>query len=706
MVLAIVIAIAAVRGRPPSASRRDRSGAGHAGGARRRTLPRGVPEPLPDTVASAPGEERAGSPSPVGKEGKPQTGRETSIGQLARFGPECAPTVRLTVRGPEGLPIPEAAVTAQRGTVHDPIGRTDLRGEILVHVVPSHSEPALMWVFLDAEGWAPARVGLTARPSERSVRLRRGRVMRGRLIDEDGRAVPGSRVRARRWKRGSGPSDWGWREAVSGPDGRFEIPDLPKGPLYAEAIHPVYPPVQKRILDVDLRHEVELRLRKGWDLTLRVLDDRGDPLPAARIEAAAPRKGITPSASWSLRTDPLGSAVLTGIPPDTCELRVSVDAPGFAPGYASIPGGDFPHPGIEIELDLPETRVRGRVVSKDGTPLPGRLTLQYEPVGGTHGFNALVQEWTSEDGTFETDRIPANARFFARFSWHPPRSATWVGPLCRTEVLQLGRGAARDLLVEIPDVVPFRLRCVTGTGAPAIGISLRLTPAGADTTGRVSPSASGCTDDAGELELLLPAGAYRWIASAGSWTMGEGVVEVGADRLAAEIGLEEGLGLAGRVRFEDGRPVAGHTVEVVSTGVLRRVTTDDGGEFVVHHLPDEELVVTVEGIYGEPNGTRRSGVRPGGSSVKLVLQRWTLQGSLHAPADDSPVQGKVGFWTRGQDSEEAMEVRTDAEGAFRIPGLTRGSWRLVASAEGREERTCWIDVPADGEVRLVLGPAR
>ncbi len=123
----------------------------------------------------------------------------------------------------------------------------------------------------------------------------------------------------------------------------------------------------------------------AWDATLEVAvvdDETGAPIGGARVWAPSPwsRSGAT--------TDASGRATLAGVDLHAYDGQLGVDAPGHAGERRRLE--DVHGPEVTVRLG-PGRALSGRVVRKDGTPVPGaEVSLLGEETAGT----------TAADGTF------------------------------------------------------------------------------------------------------------------------------------------------------------------------------------------------------------------------------------------------------------------------------------------------------------------
>lgn len=180
------------------------------------------------------------------------------------------------------------------------------------------------------EGFTQPRA-VVARPGEDvTIELARGGALAGSVRDaSSGNPLPAFRVEVRRGGRGFrllvGTA------TVVDASGRFEIRDLPPGPVVVRASAPGHlpsPDVEATIPEHPGVAEVDLRLGQGGRVAGRVIDRAtGQPLPGARIalegDGGSEPTLLDPGATAIAGAD--GSFLVSGLPPRTVSLHVAAD---------------------------------------------------------------------------------------------------------------------------------------------------------------------------------------------------------------------------------------------------------------------------------------------------------------------------------------------------------------------------------------------
>jgi uncharacterized GH25 family protein len=266
----------------------------------------------------------------------------------------------------------------------------------------------------------PIEVPPGATEVRRDIALARNAV-RGIVVDESGSPVAGARVHAiatggsvsRAADIGEAAAAVGG-EASTGSDGRFALEDMNAGSFTIRVVREGKgAAVLADVVPTEDGTEVRVVLERGVDVTVRVLDAEGKPVPGAGIYLSDAR-GVDLNAVEmfdAVRTGADGRAVVT-VPRGT--IHYEAVARGHAPGTAAAPAAE----GTEVVIALPRgasldvlvTDAGGspcagaavRLLDAAGNPYAARLTLE----GLTELMGAPA---TGGDGKYSREDLPAGA---------------------------------------------------------------------------------------------------------------------------------------------------------------------------------------------------------------------------------------------------------------------------------------------------------
>ena len=222
--------------------------------------------------------------------------------------------------------------------------------------------------------------------------LRPGVVLSGRVEDESGRPIHDAIVQLS-MLRGRSIEDGVGDQTRTGVDGKFQFPFAPEGSVVLTARAPGFGEST-----IDHRHlagrAAKLVLRPGVDLTVRVLDENGQPVPDTRVTVRSVTVGTVPQ---HRDTDAEGLARFQGLSAQRWNVRAQ--AAGFQPaGIASVDAGAEP---LEIRL-VAWPCATGKIVTPDGDPAPPGTRVHALP-GATRGDMVRQLSGGTEvqpDGTF------------------------------------------------------------------------------------------------------------------------------------------------------------------------------------------------------------------------------------------------------------------------------------------------------------------
>jgi len=268
-----------------------------------------------------------------------------------------APLAGRVVSG--GAPIEGALVAARlilRGgpwSAEDPVAAqatSDVDGNFTLRELG----PGRYLLSASREGFTQPRAVIARTGEDATIELTRGGAVAGVVRDAGtGKPLAPFRVEVRRGGRG-------WKlllgaATVVDASGRFEVKDLPPGPVTVSASAPGHLPsaeIEATIPEHPGVAEVEIRLGQGGRVSGRVTDrTTGQPLPGARIflegDGGSAPSLLDPGASAVAGAD--GSFLIAGVPVRTVSLHAAAD------GH---------HARIVTGIDVPDGGVAGPVEVK------------------------------------------------------------------------------------------------------------------------------------------------------------------------------------------------------------------------------------------------------------------------------------------------------------------------------------------------------
>lgn len=509
-------------------------------------------------------------------------------------------------------------------------------------------------------------------------------------------------------------------EGETNADGRARIDALAPGVYLVE----VTPRAAERAFTIDLvlqageRLQHTLRAKSGQVIhgIVRSAAD-GTPIAGARVVHLPTRVATT---------DAAGRFELPGFPSSQTRLALEVEADGFAPTSArlNLKSAD----PVELTLGL-EARVSGRVVGADGTPAASAWVLVDDR-----------ETRTEPDGSFVVRGLaPMRApNYFVRAVGDASLAAVAPKELVAGDndwgTIVLEKPASIAGRVLLPDGRPLVNATVTlksrdglamGNAAPTLIEGRMLvdeTTAVADVSslGRVQPARgtdffgtprprdasplrdrTARTNAAGRFRMFdLPSGSYQITARGQGHAVTapfELDLAAGEERENIELAVARGSSIAGRVRADDGTPIAGARVVLKETngktvGVDSLTALD--GSFTLHGLASGtyELEVTFRGLVARRAYTdaRILDLAPPVRDLDVRLSPLEFIEGVLVDEADRPI---ADVYVRATDTEwRRVSAATDERGRFRL-GVVEG-------------RTANLDVQGPVERRGIRGNSK
>ncbi len=613
---------------------------------------------------------------------------------------EPAVTVRGTVEGTDGEPIPGAYVAVAReggsGTPGRPFviplaaGTTDEAGRFALENV----EPTVVRLSAEAAGWLPTEVGGIAlaigqEQEEYELELERGATIEGRVIRSDGTPAMGAAVEVKR-ERGTSRLSPTLGRTTTGGDGGYRLSGVEPGNRLISAYSENG---QRAAEQLDVKsgvNRLDFVMPAGVEVSGRVLTRDGQPVAGALVSLRA-RGGY----SHFERSREDGAFRIDDVQPN--QLTVTVEHSDYP--TTSLPEpievADYPVLGLEIRLGGGSDLV-GRVTGLGETDLIGL---------GVTAFQRASSIWergiVDREGGYRVRDLSAGPwEVFAQ-------SASGQSVTGSIEILPGETTAVLDLEFDDGLVLTGRL---LKRGSPVGGALV--------SAGGLDTSSNGWseTDHEGRFKLSgLEAGRYRLRVSDFRTALSH----------AEEIALErdddividlDGLAVGGTVTSErGGGPLPGAVVsleELASNAdpTWRRVgktaTSDANGRYSLSEVPEGSYRLRVS---KSEFGTRTLSVEVGDAfdleSVDVALapvEGVTLRLSSEAVPGVTAVTFAV-LDALGGVVASGREPAT-SDGLVRLASVPDGDWTLVVRGGASATRSLPARAPAE-EIAVRLDAA-
>ena len=487
-----------------------------------------------------------------------------------------------------------------------------------------------------------------------------GAVIRGRVTDSNGHAVPAARITATRTQQMFGVEGSTVRQTLSDAQGAFTLDAVPVESLMLAADHDEFLESSPHSVDVPASKQVEgvsLTLDGGGSLAGFVRWPDGSPAagvsifadvdPAYRVGLAA-LSGNRGSTSRT-KSDASGVFHLRGLGNGPFILRAHAKSAGTARKDGLRPGQE----GIEIVLS-PKVGLRGLIVDQEGAPVPEfsifmarvsagdlvRLTgggrrMDVKSADGSFHMQDLEEgTWTIQvqgDGLISPGSLEVQLP-------QAPGTPPWTIAMLRSGTVS-GR-------VLSPEGLPIEGAKVSASTGPGGWQSLLVTegfPLVATSGAQGSYSIAG-----------IPPGGISLSAENDGYAPSAGrALDLAAGEIRDEVDLTLALGgtITGEVYLPDGRPGAGFLINCnnVTTQELRNTNSDSNGAFRLDFVPAGSWQVIAMNPGGDWSQSSEGGQVDIAAMMKnmLIGQATVVDGEqVHVtlgstPVDPVVVRGKV-----------------------------------------------------------------
>jgi Carboxypeptidase regulatory-like domain len=537
-------------------------------------------------------------------------------------------------------------------------------------------------------------------------------LIRGRVVDADGKPVMGAQVQVALADRAAldfAEQDAERKSVATSEDGRYEVAAPPFGEAEHVAVEvtlPAHATVRSAPFPVgsgELR--IDVALPRFVPVTVRVADRAGKRLPEARVAFAAAeetsqrerrlrmhvREALLQAQleSGTTRTNDAGEIVLHLVPG---AWAFAVAADGFqATTLAERTIEQATTVAVALE---PAVSIRGRVHRQgtgvqgvDVSLLEGKRTSRREPIV------------TDANGAFQVPGL-APGKYRLRFE------KTWE-LLGRTVEAK----APSTVDVALPPAGTLRMHVVdAGTRKPVRELRYAIEPVDTPETAEAEHREYGTDTEDGIVTMTLSAGAYRLSANAAGYRRTQPVEVQVSEKGPADVTIEldHGAVFTGRVSDENDTPVAGAAVSVKRAKpeewriAPEEAHTDADGSFKVSGVDTGPVNVIVQKDGFVPF-RKTVEAEMGTADVAVRLTRGlTIEGLVQRGG--KPVAGvEVRAATSGLGGADQPAL-TDARGKFVLSGLIAARYSVTASLGSESTHIDDVDPARTRELVLSLDP--
>lgn len=535
----------------------------------------------------------------------------------------------------DGTPVEGAEILAEdrsesAGPLSYAVGRADEGGGrfLLSNVAPGTYRLDVQAQGQGVAGLSAVRVAAGGTTDVGTLRLARGGILQGVVVDAEGRGIPGASVNAER----DAMSQTGSFGTQTGSTGAFEIRGVPIGPCYVTARHPAYASSERVPAEVDPEKDlppVRIVLARGGRLEGRAFHRDGRPFTDGRVQVwpLGPGRGRGLREAAALDGD--GSFVLDHLSPARTRVDLMAfvsSSPGLGIGMTNILAG-VASQEVEVregettavDIALRDVVVAGRV-TRGGQPEKGVLVAVRSAQGGMVGWaGPPVPRAVAPSGPPPLNAVTREDGSYELVVFTPGHAYVQV---------ESGGQRQSGREVDIPDAESFTLDLeisgvtVSGvvvdreTGEPVSDASVWLHPAQG-----LAGGATGEGGPGGRFLVSVEPGEYVLRASAPDRQPASLPLTVGPAGVAdLRIEMEHGLAITGRLVDAAGRAASGLQVLAIAqeggSGGMEESAAD--GSFRIAGLAAKPH--TLCGGSELSGFAVRPGVVPGGEPIVLALR--------------------------------------------------------------------------------------
>ena len=517
------------------------------------------------------------------------------------------------------------------------------------------------------------------------IKLEEGAILQGRVVTPDGRPAIGASV-----GKVSGGHSFGPRMGGNAPvdgDGYYRLEGLAPGELSIQAEHPEYPRVAK---DVDLRagiNAVNLAFEGGQEVSGRVVDSAGKPVPAAVVQT------VQTGQYWGnaeTQTESDGSFTLPGVQDGDYTLRA--EAEGYAAARdQKISVAGQPVVGLEVVLD-PGARIVGTVSGLDPKDFDRVTIRSMNPDFGFHGTGV------DREGRFRMDHVGPGEHELVGTLTDSARRAT-----AQVRVEAGMQEVSTELAFDTGVTLSGR---VSQADVPIAGATISATSAVEDRTGWSQTDINGFFS----VDGLVPGSYELTIREFRSGLAHTETVEVSTSR-EIEIEIPSAAVRGTVVDAADRQPLAGVQLLLTASGEnprgfmpLHSATSDSTGRFELPAIADGTWELSAEKLgYAARRETIQ--VQHGRSEEDVRVSLAATEGinlEVRMPSGGAPDEVRLAVLT-GETAIVSGSYSTGENGSVRVSTVPPGNWDVLISAPGTSTTSFRVLAPGP-KVPVQLAP--